>query len=61
MSGMNGCWNTQRKDGYYVLARKFFPGSQEFLLVPQFIKDVMSKDCRYDYRASDPKCEGCRK
>lgn len=26
-----------------------------------WIKDVMSKECQYDKRATDAKCEGCGK
>ena len=29
-------------------------------LVPKFIPHTMSKDCRYDFKATDPECEGCK-
>ena len=57
-----GCNNSERKDGYYAPQRYFTKG-----LIPSFtvgvvyIEDTSSKECRYDRRADDKKCEGCLK
>ena len=42
-----GCWNLPRtRYGYHHRGR--------------FVRDVMSKECRYDMSLTDPFCKGCR-
>lgn len=35
---------------------------QGLMLVPRYVrvKFIMSRDCRYDVRATDPRCTGCK-
>lgn len=57
---MNGCHNAPRKDGYFVHVRQYQPDGR-YVIVQKFIHDVLSRECRYDFRASDPGCVGCGK
>lgn len=56
----NGCWNSERKDGYYVMVRRYNDDGT-YTMEPQYIKDVSSRDCRYDQREADKLCPGCEK
>jgi len=55
-----GCNNSTRTQGYYA-PNRFTMGDGWFNLQPVFIEDKSSKECRYDNRANDKKCEGCKK
>ena len=57
---MNGCHNTERSEGYWVRDGIVVKGSIAIQLM-KFVKDEMSKECRYDQKEADKKCEGCLK
>jgi len=54
------CHNAPRKDRYQVHVRQY-EADGSWLLKRQWIKDVMSLGCKYDVRATDPRCAGCLK
>lgn len=62
MTRTYGCWNTESRPGYWVRNTEIIPCSTQ---PPEegwiWIEDTMSKDCRYDKKSSDARCEGCRK
>jgi hypothetical protein len=55
-----GCWNSMRKIGYWVPVRNDDPESVD-PMEWQCVIDRSSKDCKYDFRSTDSKCEGCLK
>lgn len=57
-----GCWNSQRKDSYPVAVRDYWPRDMSHFdhKIVQ-VEDRGSRACRYDFRAADPECAGCRK
>ena len=57
---MNGCHNTERESGYWVRDGIVVKGHIAIQLM-RYVKDEMSKECRYDGKATDKKCEGCLK
>lgn len=61
-----GCWNSERRDSYMVpVGTMDVPwGVPEGFVRNQMvteIKDTSSRECRFDLRASDPRCDGCVK
>ncbi len=59
MGDSYACHNTTRLQGYWAQEREataFQPGS-----VWVWIDNRMSRECRYDMRDTDKRCEGCRK
>lgn len=56
-----GCWNTDRQEAYPVAESHFDPDYLAFVQTTTFVRDDSSQECRYDQRANDAKCEGCRK
>lgn len=52
-----GCHNKERIQGYFTQHGLRNAG----LKVGVWLNDVMSTPCKYDKRATDPKCEGCVK
>lgn len=59
MAPLYGCHNRTLKGGYYAPSRKFFPDGS-FEASSKFIKYRMSLDCKFDRRAEDPRCAGCK-
>lgn len=60
MMSKYGCNNSDRMPAYFARNRKYSEGGW-FITELMKIKDTSSKECRYDRRADDKKCEGCRK
>lgn len=59
-----GCHNKPRAEGYYVKTGQAVVGVESPRVVVQYAEyhaDTSSRECRYDQRANDPKCAGCRK
>ena len=54
-----GCWGRLWQDGYYGLDR-FYENDGSFVIRVVFIKNNMSRECRYDHSLSDAKCFDCR-
>ncbi len=57
------CHNTETHSGYWA-RDQFIPGDDaRSKPIDRFVwvHNRMSKDCRYDHKATDPKCEGCKK
>ncbi len=60
-----GCWNSHRaagydaKDGIMVIDESDLGvvGYQQI----NWIEDTSSRECRFDGRAQDPRCNGCLK
>jgi hypothetical protein len=59
MSKPYGCHNREIHPGYWAPQRVFTPEGR-FWVTSIFIPHTMSKDCRYDHRPTDPRCEGCK-
>jgi hypothetical protein len=57
----NGCHNTERKPYYFAPDREYNDDDGTYVEYVRTIYDNSSKECRYDMRVKDPKCEGCRK
>lgn len=63
-----GCWNKTAEDGYYVqdgyleVKPEGHEQGQPMLAVPKmvWIPNPMSRDCRYDKKKTDERCEGCK-
>ena len=55
-----GCWNTERKDGYYAPDGKEY-NTGKVVIRYKWIPDVMSKTCQYDKKQTDTRCKGCSK
>lgn len=53
-----GCHNKPREEGYWAKDGAIVKGPVMIQLA-KYIKDTMSKDCRYDMKATDKKCYGC--
>lgn len=62
----HGCYDREpfkpyllAQDGYVQAGGNIQAGLQ---MVPRYVKVkfVMSHDCRYDVRATDPRCAGCK-
>lgn len=53
------CHNKTYSDGYYVSVRQYHDDGT-FVFVMQWIPHNMTRDCRYDFMATDPECEGCK-
>jgi hypothetical protein len=53
-----GCHSKPRSDGYWARNKHYVENGppEEYWIA---IKDVMSRECRYDKQRDDPKCEGC--
>ena len=59
-----GCHNQPRAAGYWVIANMVSITESGIVLAAQRLKwhdDTSSRECRYDGRAGDRKCEGCVK
>ena len=60
-----GCWNIERDScGYWTSERVFrmdCRGETQVHIVPKWIPNVMSTDCRYDLSAADQNCAGCER
>lgn len=55
-----GCWGREQyADGYYAPNRKYRRDGT-FCNTLVFIEHTMTKVCKNDISAVDPKCEGCR-
>lgn len=54
-----GCHNREIAAGYFAPQRRFFPDGS-FDVISKFISHRMSRDCRYDLRTTDPRCESCK-
>lgn len=55
-----GCYNKPRLTGYWGSERLIVDGIATPYLRPIWIKDVMSKDCKYRHETpGDPRCAGC--
>lgn len=64
MSDTYGCNNSIRQDGYYVGVGKAIVGSGETKTIrplAMYYRDLSSRECRYDQRANDARCQGCKK
>lgn len=55
----HGCHNAERKPGYWLMQRHY--SGERFVMQETFIADRGSTDCRFDTRATDPRCVGCKK
>lgn len=61
------CHNSPRHQGYYAKAGSVVmddKNQEEGLVLDQlvmWVDDTLSKECRYDQRANDPRCQGCGK
>lgn len=60
-----GCWNSPRQDYLLVKNRQIVRDDPYLGLVVQQglrrIEDTSSRECRFDGRAQDPRCQGCLK
>lgn len=56
-----GCNNSDRSDGYFVKDGLVIDENLQARYQMRYIDDTSSKECRYDQRKTDAKCEGCRK
>ncbi len=64
----HGCHNHEPASGYYVLVREIdetknvIPkaSNRPYKLVQEFIPHRTSRDCKYDWRDSDPACTDCK-
>ena len=54
-----GCHNRQLKTSYQTLVRNKDSAGNLVGLKMVTIRNTMSKDCRYDLRREDSKCNGC--
>jgi hypothetical protein len=54
------CQNTERKDFYYGLSREYYPDGKFSIQLAKIPNDS-SPLCRYDARATDTRCNGCKK
>ncbi len=54
------CHNRTMKAGYYAPDR-VYSANGAFVTTPTYIEDKSSRECRYDFRATDGLCEGCKK
>lgn len=54
-----GCFNRNLQQGYYVPVRVIDVNTGMFKTGTEYIKNVMSKDCRYDLKQTDPACTDC--
>ena len=67
MSQLYGCHNSERHDEYPALAGISVSGMHDRdgdrVAAYKYIKlqDTSSRECRYDLRSNDKKCEGCYK
>ena len=55
-----GCHNKDHQDGYWVKDCVIVKGGIGIQLM-KYIKDTSSRECRYDRKAKDARCEGCVK
>lgn len=53
-----GCKDHIMSAGYYAPDRVYRPDGT-FYIIQTFIPHVMTTDCRYDLRTTDPRCSGC--
>ena len=59
-----GCHNSVRKDGYWVKDHVAVTADVGFWMgtyIMRFHKDTSSRECRYDRKTEDERCQGCRK
>jgi hypothetical protein len=60
-----GCWNTKRRDGYWVQDGAFVEagaaGDMRRVVSVSWHEDTGSREWRYDRRPTDPRCVGCLK
>lgn len=54
-----GCFNRNLKPGYYAPVRVIDVNTGMFKTGTEYIKNVMSKDCRYDLKLTDTNCTDC--
>ena len=56
-----GCNNSERKESYPVHERQYANDGNAYGFKITTIEDKLSRDCKYDHRATDYQCSGCRK
>lgn len=56
----HGCHNTERQLGYWVKNGIRIEHGQGVYQM-KFHPDTLSKECGYDSKKSDQRCEGCKK
>ncbi len=54
-----GCHNHPREPSYVAPDRQYH--GKSWTDWQRTLNDTSSKECRYDMRKTDPKCEGCTK
>lgn len=59
-----GCHNSVRTVGYWVKDQVAVIPGEAFVMgtyIMRFQKDTSSRECRYDRKTEDERCQGCRK
>lgn len=54
-----GCKDHKTSEGYYAPDRIYRPDGT-FYIIQTFIPHVLTKNCRYDLRRTDPRCNTCK-
>ena len=54
-----GCFNRTMSKGYYAPQRDYRPDGAFYIRLV-FIPHVMTTQCCYDFRRTDPDCTGCK-